>query len=615
MRKGLRFGLLAVVAGCWGPVAAQAEDAPKTATVPVQVPPPIVIVPPPVPVLRAPQATAVRSGAAPVKVAYGHAPKPTPTPTAVLGKKQARAFEATKQGKATNCFIRNELKSWMAKAMLENCDWLLSQYPSDGEPWDFRARVLQFRALALINLGDNAMAIEALDESDAIGDTVGDPLFDLGVGVGNELLRAYIAGRAGEIDRARELIAHIRTERPLALSAVRAADRVEGGFDGGATALVDRLEKRVRIDPNVTRSLLFIYLMQSELDRAARVGEQVSVTDPKLRGGWTLERDEGDLEAVDRDAIFAGVKAYVARARGDSARADALLADARAIIEDYVGPDPRTDGKKVRPGKQEIARWIERSAKGEELLSLVGEWESAGKLRAELGSHTMEQMLDVVNEFKNKGDLFAAVIDLLREYSKSDDSEEAKTASTLVGDLVSKMLEQQDALVPGELGQWLPLPENLEQIPKFASTASKWLLSDGSGYSQAKEGDGRIRTVRYESEVGAPAMVEEMLLMAVANYAEKEGCDAFMILSRRTIQRTITTSGTWIATTTRDAGYEAQARVLLVNTAAPPPSVAGQDYRLITVKEVQEQIAPRYTGYVERKEAAKLAAKAAKKKG
>ncbi len=48
-------------------------------------------------------------------------------------------------------------------------------------------------------------------------------------------------------------------------------------------------------------------------------------------------------------------------------------------------------------------------------------------------------------------------------------------------------------------------------------------------------------------------MVEEMLLMAVANYAEQEGYDAFVILSRRTIQRSITTYGYWSSSYTRDA--------------------------------------------------------------
>ncbi len=219
-------------------------------------------------------------------------------------------------------------------------------------------------------------------------------------------------------------------------------------FGGSAAALTERLENRVRIDPNVTRSLLFIYLMQSELDllRLRRVGEQglaLRSEDPRR---LDAPGDGSGMLDMDRDAVFAGIKAYVAHAHGRRGEGRCASGRRACRYRRLCRPRPRGWGDRKPKPKREITAEMDRDceAKGDELHSLVNEWESAGKLRAEIASHTMEQMLDVVNEFKNKrAETFPAVIDLLREYGKGGDTEEAKTAAKLVANLVGNMLEDQ----------------------------------------------------------------------------------------------------------------------------------------------------------------------------
>lgn len=574
-------------------VEATGEDA-KPAPV---MPPPMIAIAPAPPSLPVDWKAAPRAGSA------GSTP---------FEKKAAKQYKRDKDARIARCFNQTSLKEWTARPMLEACDWLLGQPASSDDEWDLRARVLQYRALALINLGGKDRAFEALDESDAIGEAQGDPLFDLGVGIGNELLRAWLLADKGEKDEAKQLLQRIRDERPYAQSVIRAADRLEIGMDNSMDTFAARAEARQRLDPDVARGLLYLYLLQGKLDQADDIGDRVSIIDPNAKGGWTV-RGGGEISELDRTLTFSCFKGYAAKALGKDDKAELLFGEARQEIAEYVGLDPRETSGKRKPKKRDVKNYDSRKTRGDGLTEIVDECQSAARLRSEIDQHTMEDMLDEVGAFKNPSRMMPAMIDLISQYSKSGDSQEAKAASIMVGRMIKTWLGDELEVEPGRLGGSLPRHENLDQIPKFASTASKWLFSDGSGYSQAKEGDGDIRTVRYETMVGAPAMVEEMLLLAVANYARDEGKDSFVLLSHRTFPRRIITYGAWSGSSTSNAGYESQARVLLVDSNNPPPEVVGQESRLISVAEVERALRGRYENYVARKEAEKAAEKAKKR--
>lgn len=551
---------------------------------------------------------------APAPPDFGDAPQAAPAASFPLDPKAAKAARKARTADAAQCLeAKEELKDWMAKGKREACDRLLALAPDPQDPWDWRARVLQQRAVALTVQGDQRHALAALDEGDAIGKAGADPLFDLGLGLGNTMLRAWVLGRQGKKDEALALLGQARATRPWAPSVVQLADLLETALAGGDAKVVSRqMAARFRIDPDVARSLIYLYVMQGELDAAAAFGDRVSLVDPRLRGGWSLDGSSSPAEELRDRVRMDAVKAYVATAQGQAARAQALNDGARAAIAAYIGTDPRLAGSKAQPSKRDVKNYEERAVTGAGVMAMLDEWVAVGAQRQGVAALSLDDFMRSFEKFQNKADLFPAMIEQLRLFGASKPAPEGVQAKAAADAFLARTILSTMTVRAGDLGRRLPRAETLDQVPKLASTASKWLFSDGSGYSQAKEGDGTVRTVRYESLVASREMVEELLLLAVAMYARAEGKDGFVVLSNRTINRRTTMYGWYGGGNTYDSGVEAQARVMLVNTAALPPELAGQADRVIPVAEVERDVKPRYDALIARKEALAAAKKAAR---
>jgi hypothetical protein len=100
-------------------------------------------------------------------------------------------------------------------------------------------------------------------------------------------------------------------------------------------------------------------------------------------------------------------------------------------------------------------------------------------------------------------------------------------------------------------------------------------------------------------------MADELALLAVAQYAKKEGKDSFILLARRLIKRTTNVSGYYTGRYSFDSGYESQMRVALLDSANLPAEWAEKRHRLIMVSQVLEEIKPRYDALEARKAASK----------
>lgn len=592
---------------------AAADAAPPKAPV---VPPVVKVVP------AAPPPVMVTSPAppappAPPPVNFGPAPKAAPWPSqfpagSKEAKDQAKDLHKQRQQAVAACSNREAIKAWMVKTMVSACDKALA-LPDDPEAgWVARGELLHYRAVALINGGDYTNALGALDEADALAKTGGDPLFDLSTGLGNKLLRAFVLGRLGKVTEASGLLAEVRKARPWASSLVGAADTIELSFyPADVTVPVKLMTGRFRIDPDVARFLIYFHVMNGDLKSAAAMGERVSLVDPQMRGGWSLGGSRSAEESVRGRVRMDCTKAYVAAALGNKAAAQAQFAAVGQYLDNYLGTDPRLPGSTVKPSKGKIREYEERLVIVTKQRELLGEWQDVAAKRENLPERTSEALMARFKTYKNTVDVLPALVEQIRHMATLVPAAEGAKLRAEADGLVRVLTGRMSRLAPESLGAFMPKPERLEQVPKLASSASKWLFSDGSGYSQAKELNSDVRTVRYETLVGSKAMVEEMLLLAAANYARQEGKDGFVILSNRTLGRVTNYSG-YGGNYTVDSGVESQARIMLVNVGALPADFASSADRVITVAEIEHDIKPRYDGYMARKAAI---AEAKKKKG
>jgi hypothetical protein len=592
-----------VVTGLAAMGLAAADAAPPK---PVVAPPPVMVVPVAPPAPPAPPA--------PAPVNFGPAPKAAPWPSnfpagSKEAKDQAKDLRKQRQQSTPACANREPIKAWMAKTMIAACDKVLG-LPDDPEAgWVARGELLHYRAVALINAGDYTNALGALDEADALAKAAPDPLFDLSTGIGNKLLRAFILGRQRKGAEAKALLTEVRKLRPWSTSIIMTADAIEMSLAPADTALpLQLMAGRFRIDPDVARSLIYLYVMNGDLKSAAAMGERVSLVDPQLRGGWSLGGADSEEESVRDRVRMDCTKAYVAAALGNKAAAAAQFEAVARYLDGYVGTDPRLAGDKKKPSKGDIRKYEARLAIGTKQRELLAEWQDVAAKRENLPERSADALFARFKTYKHSVDVLPALVEQIRHMATLVPAAEGARLKTEADGLVRVLTGRMSALSAENLGGMMPKPERLDHVPKFASTASKWLFSDGSGYSQAKEAGSDVRTVRYETLVGSRALVEEMLLLAAANYARQEGKDAFVILSNRTLQRRTTMVG-WGGGNTFDSGFEAQARIMLVNANALPPEFASSADRVITVAEVERDIKPRYDDYIARKAAIAAAKK------
>lgn len=590
------MGLLAVTALAGSAHAAAQTTNPHPPRV-VSPPPPVYIPPPPIDT-AAPGKTSLEEQIA----RWGAAPAQAATPAILLDKKEAKALRRKRNQDREQCLNSEKLRVWMATPKLEACDRVLAMAADASEGWDMRARLLQGRAVSLLSLDGDRLAMAALDESDAIGEAAHDSLFDLGVGLGNDMLRAYAMNRLGRADEAREILGRIRAARPYAASVVASADLIEvAAID--RTAMRARLAERIAIDPDALRIIFLVDLLDGRLPEADAVGEQISLTEPKMRGGWKMIGGLDPVQQVEREMIFQGLRAYVAAALGDMARADQLSKDTRTLVSDYIGEDPRNEQQR-RISNIRVKEYLARVESSKGMLTIATGFDTIIGLRREVAGLTPKQLAERVTPLSSPG-MLPALVEMLRQIRGPEQAEATATADLITREVVGNIM----TLEAGDLGMLLPKAEALDDIPKFASAASKWLFSDGSGWSQAKEGDGSIRTVRYETLVGSRAMMEEMALLAAAQLAREEGKDGFVILSNRTFARQTTTTG-WGGSSTYSSGFESQARIQLVDSANLPAPFTDQTARIITVSQIERDLQPRYDRYMAAKEALRQAKKA-----
>ena len=610
----------AIALGLAMPAAAQ-EKAEEVQQVRPPAPPPIralpsppraPTIPPPAPMVRISGFPSLEAEVA----KFGSAP--TYSGAWPTDKKEVKAFRREREDQRSLCNKRDEVTWAVAEKKLAASDALLGgpepeEAPTtrgflsvdraldENESAAARAELLQGRALALIALDANRLAIAAADEADEWGEKANNSLYALSGGLANQMIRAYALVRLGEKDEAQAAIDALRAARPYSTSIAIVANNLQSALNkNDLEVLRKQLYARIPLDPDVQQMAFLMDLMSGRLEEADRLGDAMSFTAPKMRGGWTVQGDSQPWEKLDFEIRFQGLRAYAAAVLGKGQKSEEILAEARAIIDDYRGPDPRESGdRKIR--KSKVEEYLARAQTAARVTKSLATLMSAVPVREVNKGKTTEE---IVNSFKGLGGmniLMPVMVEQLRLAGGADADKNGALADAMVAGAMRAAVE----IRPPSFGSVLPTTEYLGAVPDFSSTASKWLFGGNSGWSKAEEKGTDIMTVRYETTKGSKPMMEEMLLIAAAGIARDKGKDAFVILSNRTFKRYTTITSYYGGSSTSESGFESQARIQLVNSANPPALFASTPERIILASDIEANLMPRFDEYFAMKEARK----------
>ena len=610
----------AIALGLAMPAAAQ-EQAEEVQQVRPPAPPPIRTLPSPprLPTIPPPMPTVRVSGfpSLDAEVAkFGAAP--TYSGVWPTDKKEVKAFRRERESKRSLCTKRDHISWSVAEKKLAACDALLGgPEPEDApttsgflsvtraldenEAAAARSELLQGRALALLALDANRLAIAAADEADEWGVQANNSLYQLSGGLANQMIRAYALVRLGQKEEAQAAIAGLRAARPYSTSISIAANNLQTVLNGNDLDVQrEQFYARIPLDPDVQQMVFLVDLMSGRLEDADRLGDAMSFTAPKMRGGWTVQGDAQPWQKLDFEIRFQGLRAYTASVLGNARKSEEILAEARATIDDYRGPDPRESGdRKIR--KSKVKEYLARAQTASEVTEKLAKIMSAVQVREANKGKTTEEIVTSIKELGGMDLLMPVMVEQLRIAGGADADKNGALADAMVAGVMRAVVE----IKPASFGSVLPTTEYLNAVPDFSSTASKWLFGGNSGWSKAEEKGTDIMTVRYETTKGSKPMMEEMLLIAASRIARDKGKDAFVILSNRTFKRYTTTTYGYGSSYTSDSGFESQARIQLIDSANPPALFGNAPERIILASDIEANLMPRFDEYFAKKEARK----------
>lgn len=507
-------------------------------------------------------------------------------------KQQLKAYDLD----YAECWSATSWKAKLFDIQLKACDRTIVAPAKRDSHWSRVAVLHQRRAALLYGLERDAEALAALELSEKIGAERNDELFNGSTAIGNHMLRALLLSRGDNKDAALSEIAAARQKRPYSVLIMRSLDAIENHIVKDFDVALERMTRSMSLNPDIARALFPINILRGNIKAASEIADDVSSINPKPIGGWTVsgENDERQQFAEANEVDL--MRAYVWHAMGDKAKAASIIAGVRADIGSFSGSAPMARTPKDKVPKYKLEAYEQRVSTARSVGNLADRWEAAIKIRETAGSKLGEELLEEMDKANIKS--LVAALDILRrlKFANADVKEDIDRVLKVNDlDLAAEVITLDIASLP----ELLPPPEQLSQVPLFARSGDGVLSLKGRelGFSQAKEKDSDIRTIRFGTQSGTGPMADELGLLAVATYAANEGKDSFIILSRRSLKRNTTVSGMYVGTYTYDSGHEAQYRVILLDSRQLPREFEGRKDRLIDVKTVIGDIKPRYDRY------------------
>ena len=460
------------------------------------------------------------------------------------------------------------------------------------EFWGRRASLLRARALHEMSEKGDVVALDTLDAVDTLyaANVGGDLLASMKLG--SDALRAVVLYRTKKTADAEKMLVSINERRPFSASVRRLTSSIRMLFDADRGKRIARLREQAPFNPGTLRLMLMMALQGGDFENALLYADQISFDLPKGRGGWTLVGDaERKYDEITLRAMIRGGRAYSLLALGRTEESAAEFKGARDEVSFAIEPPaPLPDGRKHSKKVQQD--YEKRVAAGDRATATLDDWARAIALRMRAAKMTMKEF--GAEAERPRAEALVVLPDLLSQVRTSDLAEARKieTAIEELGRINDAGLTKAFQISFADLTRMLPQPETDEGRPKMRNEGSNFWRTDLEGYRVMTADDPALVNVRMGSLSASPAMVEEATLLIAANHAQALGKDAFVIESAQMIQRSITTYGMYIGSSTANSGYEYR---LLIR---PISLVAGEDasrhWRAVKVSEVQATLATKY---------------------
>lgn len=543
-------------------------------------------------------------------------------------KKAAKKLRKKNTADLKLCRNQNILKDWMLVNMIEACDRLLSQTKPFKKNHPERAALLQYRSLALIADNHIDMALEAIEESNAIINQKSNLLSNDSLKQSNKLLLSYIANQKGDKDRALSLIDEVRKARPYSKTFQTKADDFEISYDVSLRNITKRLENRLQIDPDRSRNLIFLYLLDNNLQASYDIGQKLSLIEPRTKKRWRRYGDTGDKGKVNQKILYSGTRAYVASLMGKVDEASTIYTQLEEDFVDYIGNDPRYSvdkngvrKKKSKFNKKKVKKYNQRLKDTEQFRAIVADWKALTELKLKKQSFTNDEFRAATKDIKHSLTAFPAYLDLMSDITYDTDNDQAVSSDITKDDPTEKLYDifintillGRQKINNNELGPRIFDEEHIDILPKYGSDNRLSFVSGNNGFSQKKEKDsnGDIRTIRFESLSSTAPIIEEMMFLAISDYGKQDGKTKFILLANETVKRTIVTYGYYgTGGNSSNAGYVAQARVKFLNDSEAALESADNQKNIMSLADIDKNLRPKYDNYARMR----LEAKAAKKK-
>ncbi|NBC35507.1 hypothetical protein GTZ99_02935 [Novosphingobium sp. FSY-8] len=456
-----------------------------------------------------------------------------------------------------------------------------------------RASLLRARAIHRLSAQDNAGALGDLDAADDSAAKAAEPLYARSMGLGSQLLRAYLAMQAGHRDEVLALTAQTRNARPYVYRVQQVSDFLALSATHDADAFYAALDRQATLNPESRRALFQLAIERRDWAKVIATRQQLDFTPPAAQqGGFQIQHFHTLLVQLFSDELEADqAMVFALAATGKDDAAKALLAQIDTRIEALGSELPKRADGSSRPraerdahailGGQQV-RFRAQSAVTRRLLDLL--------VPARAGDN------DAFNALLKAGQptppLDGRSIFLMETLRDATHGPKAPLSNTINAMRARADIALDKFRLPMDrLYQAMPAPETRERLPKFREAKGLFGDYDGNGFVVTQ--DGPVTKVSFGGLKAAEATVEELALLKAAELTLAAGHDRFAMLDKRITARTLTHTsiyGSW----SMPEGYVADIRILPFDANAVPKGYEAYAERPVIARDVIAALAPIY---------------------
>jgi hypothetical protein len=485
-----------------------------------------------------------------------------------------------------------------ANAAIAGCDAALAELTPKW--WMRKVSLLRARAIHRMAQGDKDGAKADLDLAEAAAQT-GDILYDRSLGWGLIMTRAFWMVRNGDRRGGEALAMQTLAKRPWNRQAILTAMAVLGD---GATDENRRIVLRdlVRLMPSrLTMLYLDAYDNRHYDQTVALYGgltPNLDVTNSRDAAEIATVRWRNERHAQQFKVLTGGMYAYALAAIGRGAEARATIAAIRESLAQATRPPAPLTEKEARD-REKVAIHDgdvqNRQRAAEEGTKVLDQWSREVDLRIAVDEGRPAEVIAALPDRVLIQDW--ASVELLDAATQKLPPDQRP--ATPYSDGLRGILAKQEKpytfpyVMPAAFLGDLPEAESTRRLTDWAPVSFSLFGTADQGFSATKpDADGAITVSFRGDQTSTGSMVEEMVLLRVAELARQAGKKSLVITDRHDVRNTITTTYLGQPVRTDPNGYFCSLTVLLVD--APPKIAEGSPWRLIDADAIYAELAPIY---------------------